>query len=415
MALIGFDYHGMKPTMAVQVGDRVKLGQALFTDKKNPSVSYTAPGAGVVSAIHRGEKRVLQSVVIDLDGDEQLEFARYPADKLATLSAEQVRDNLLQSGLWTALRTRPFSKVPDPESSPSSIFVTAIDTQPLAADPQVVIAEQGEAFQAGLTVLGRLARVFLCKAEGVSLPGEALSGVTAQAFAGPHPAGLPGTHIHFLDPVGAGKSVWNLNYQDVIAIGKLFTTGQLWTERVIALAGPVVEKPRLVRTRLGANLDELAAGQLQPGNNRLISGSVLGGRTAHGAAYLGRYHLQLSCLKEGDQREFLHYLRAGWKSIRCSTCSSPGCSAASALPSPPAPTAAWAMVPVGNYEAVMPLDILPTQLLRYLIVGDTEMAQKLGALELDEEDLALCSYVCAGKYEYGPILRDNLARIEQEG
>ncbi|WP_134604905.1 NADH:ubiquinone reductase (Na(+)-transporting) subunit A, partial [Pseudomonas aeruginosa] len=223
--------------------------------------------------------------------------------------------------------------------------------------------------------------------------------------------------IHFLDPVGAGKSVWNLNYQDVIAIGKLFTTGQLWTERVIALAGPVVEKPRLVRTRLGANLDELAAGQLQPGNNRLISGSVLGGRTAHGAyAYLGRYHLQLSCLKEGDQREFLHYLRAGVEkhsllnvfvsrllggkrfAFTTSTNGSPR-----------------AMVPVGNYEAVMPLDILPTQLLRYLIVGDTEMAQKLGALELDEEDLALCSYVCAGKYEYGPILRDNLARIEQEG
>lgn len=210
---------------------------------------------------------------------------------------------------------------------------------------------------------------------------------------------------------------WNLNYQDVIAIGKLFTTGQLWTERVIALAGPVVEKPRLVRTRLGANLDELAAGQLQPGNNRLISGSVLGGRTAHGAyAYLGRYHLQLSCLKEGDQREFLHYLRPGVEkhsllnvfvsrllggkrfAFTTSTNGSPR-----------------AMVPVGNYEAVMPLDILPTQLLRYLIVGDTEMAQKLGALELDEEDLALCSYVCAGKYEYGPILRDNLARIEQEG
>ena len=201
VALIGFDYHGMKPTMAVQVGDRVKLGQVLFTDKKNPSVSYTAPGAGVVSAIHRGEKRVLQSVVIDLDGDEQLEFARYPADQLATLSAEQVRDNLLQSGLWTALRTRPFSKVPDPESSPSSIFVTAIDTQPLAADPQVVIAEQGEAFQAGLTVLGRLARVFLCKAEGVSLPGEALSGVTAQAFAGPHPAACPA-------PISTSSTRW---------------------------------------------------------------------------------------------------------------------------------------------------------------------------------------------------------------
>ena len=417
VAVVGSDYPGLKPSMEVQVGDRVKLGQLLFSDKKTPGVVVTAPGAGVVAAVHRGEKRVLQSVVIDLDGDEQVSFAAYSAAQLDSLSDGQVRENLQQSGLWTALRTRPYSKVPAVDAVPSSIFVTAIDTQPLAADPVVVIAEQAEAFEAGLKVLTRLARVFLCKADGAQLPGEGLAGVQTEAFAGPHPAGLAGTHIHFLDPVSVAKSVWAIGYQDVIAIGKLFTTGSLWVERVVALGGPAVEQPRLLRTRLGANLDELTAGQLTPGNTRVISGSVFGGRTAHGAyAFLGRYHQQISCLEEGQEREMLHYLRAGVEkhsvlnvfvsrliggklfNFTTTTNGSPR-----------------AMVPVGNYEEVMPLDILPTQLLRALIVGDTEAAQKLGCLELDEEDLALCSYVCAGKYEYGPILRDNLTRIEKEG
>ena len=417
VAVVGFDYHGMKPTMAVQVGDRVKLGQILFTDKKTPGVHFTAPGAGVVSAIHRGERRVLQSVVIDLDGDDELTFAQYSSAELDGIGEAKVRENLQQSGLWTALRTRPYSKVPAVDATPNSIFVTAIDTHPLAADPAVVIAEQAADFEAGLKVLGNLARVFLCKAPESTLPGESLTKVQTEAFAGPHPAGLAGTHIHFLDPVSASKSVWSIGYQDVIAMGRLFTTGRLSVERVVSLAGPVVENPRLVRTRLGANLDELSAGELQPGANRVVSGSLLGGRTAHGAfAYLGRYHQQVSCLREGKEREMLHYMRLGRTkhsvlNIFISKLNA-GKKFAFSTSTNGSPRA---MVPVGNYEAVMPLDILPTQLLRYLIVGDTEMAQKLGALELDEEDLALCSYVCAGKYEYGPILRDNLARIEQEG
>ncbi|WP_312389016.1 Na(+)-translocating NADH-quinone reductase subunit A [Stutzerimonas nitrititolerans] len=417
VAVVGFDYPGMKPTMEVQVGDRVKLGQILFSDKKTPGVHFTAPGAGVVSAIHRGERRVLQSVVIDLEGDDELTFAQYASAELEGIGEARVRENLQQSGLWTALRTRPYSKVPAVDATPNSIFVTAIDTHPLAADPSVIIAEQAEAFEAGLKVLGNLARIFLCKAEGTSLPGENLAQVKIEAFAGPHPAGLAGTHIHFLDPVSASKSVWTIGYQDVIAMGKLFTTGRISVERVVALAGPVVESPRLVRARLGANLDELTAGELQPGANRVISGSVLGGRTAHGAfAFLGRYHQQVSCLREGKEREMLHYLRAGAEKhsvlnifISKLNASKKFAFSTSTNGSP------RAMVPVGNYEEVMPLDILPTQLLRALIVGDTEVAQKLGCLELDEEDLALCTYVCAGKYEYGPILRDNLTRIEKEG
>lgn len=417
VAVIGFDYNGMKPTMHVHEGDRVKLGQVLFEDKKTPGVFYTAPGAGVVKAINRGERRVFQSLVIELDGDEQETFNHYPVEQLSGLTDEQVRENLQKSGLWTALRTRPYSKVPAVDSTPRSLFVTAIDTNPLAADPALVIAEYAEDFKHGLQVLSRLAKIFLCKADGVSLPGEDVAGVQTEAFAGPHPAGLPGTHIHFLDPVSAERTVWQIGYQDVIAVGKLFTTGQLWVERVVSLAGPVVKKPRLVKTRLGANLSELVDGELVDGENRRISGSVFGGRTARNTCdYLGRYHVQVSCLAEGREREVFHYLRAGVNkhsilNIFISklsggkkfafTTSSNG--------------SARAMIPLGNYEAVMPLDILPTQLLRYLIVGDTEMAQNMGCLELDEEDLALCTYVCAGKYEYGPILRENLTRIELEG
>ncbi len=417
VALIGFDYNGMKPTMHVHEGDRVKLGQVLFEDKKTPGVFFTAPGAGVVKEINRGERRVFQSLVIELDGDEQETFNQYPADQLAGLTDEQVRENLQKSGLWTALRTRPYSKVPAVDSTPGSIFVTAIDTNPLAGDPAMVIAEYADDFKNGLQVLSRFAKVFLCKADGVSLPGEDVAGVQTEAFDGPHPAGLPGTHIHFLDPVNATRTVWQIGYQDVIAVGKLFTTGQLWVERVVSLAGPVVKKPRLVKTRLGANLGELVAGELQDGENRRISGSVFGGRTARNTCdYLGRYHVQVSCLAEGREREMLHYLRAGVNkhsilNIFISKLSGGKKFAFNTSSN----GSARAMVPVGNYESVMPLDILPTQLLRSLIVGDTEMAQNLGCLELDEEDLALCSYVCAGKYEYGPILRDNLTRIEVEG
>lgn len=419
VAVIGSDYHGMKPTMAVQVGDKVKLGQLLFTDKKTEGIRYTAPAAGTVSAINRGDRRVLQSVVIEIDGDEAETFTAYPVSELGGLPAETVRDTLNNAGLWTALRTRPYSKVPALDSTPNSIFVTATDTNPLAAQPEIVIREQAEAFVNGVTLLTRLTagKVFVCKAPGADIKVPNLEQVVVKEFGGIHPAGNTGTHIHFLDPVSAQKTVWTIGYQDVIAVGKLFTTGQLFTDRIISLAGPQIERPRLVRTRLGADLDTLVAGQMKAGENRVISGSVFGGRTANGPfRYLGRYHNQVTVLLEGRDRPMLHYMRAGTsfyssmpiyisrlfkgKKYDFTTTTSGG---------------ERAMVPVGAYEKVMPLDILPTQLLRALIVGDTDMAQKLGCLELDEEDLALCTFVCPGKYEYGPILRDNLTLIEKEG
>ncbi len=415
VAVVGPDYIGMKPTMAVAVGDKVRLGDLLFTDKKTPGVRYTAPAAGVVSAVQRGEKRVLQSVVIDVQGDEAVTFDHVSADKLSSLGREKIASTLVESGLWTALRTRPFSKVPALGTTPRSIFVTAMDTNPLAIDPQVAIAEQREAFEQGLTILGQLTdgAVYLCKAPGADIPAGSAS---VKEFGGPHPAGLAGTHIHFIDPVGAERTVWSIGYQDAIAFGKLFTTGKLWTQRVISLAGPQVEKPRLVRTRLGANLAELTAGSLKSGENRIISGSVFGGRTAStGFGFLGRYHNQVSVLEEGRDRPFLHYFRAGFDRHSVMPTYISGLMNKLFPFTTTSNGSMRAMVPVGAYEKVMPLDVLPTQLLRSLIVGDIEVAGQLGALELDEEDLALCTYVCPGKYEFGPILRDNLTRIEKEG
>ncbi|MFH2743350.1 Na(+)-translocating NADH-quinone reductase subunit A [Enterobacter hormaechei] len=419
VAIVGDDYVGMRPAMLVQEGDRVIKGQALFEDKKNPGVMFTAPASGTVVAIHRGERRVLQSVVIQIEGDEKREFARFDAADLATLSHDAVQTQLLESGLWTALRTRPYSKTPVPGTVPAAIFVTAIDTNPLSADPQPLILAERKAFDAGLTVLTRLTpgKVHVCQASGGKLGGHPQGQVAFNEFAGPHPAGLVGTHIHFLEPVSLTKQVWHLNYQDVIAIGKLFTTGELCAERIIAIGGPQATQPRLVRTLLGADLTALLAGETKEGENRIISGSVLSGRHATGPmAWLGRFHLQVSVVLEGREKELFgwvlpgaekysvtrttlgHFLRR--KLFNFSTSTNGG---------------ERAMVPIGNYERVMPLDILPTVLLRDLLAGDTDGAQALGCLELDEEDLALCTYVCPGKYEYGPVLREVLTRIEQEG
>lgn len=421
VAVLGEDFVGIRPVMRVVVGESVRKGQPLFEDKKNPGVVFTAPASGVIDAIHRGERRALQSIIIRTGhgAGEPMKFTRYPADALGTLPRASVEKQLLSSGLWTALRTRPYSKTPAPGSAPAAIFVAAMDTNPLAANPQLIIARWHSMFMAGLTILTRLTdgKVHVCQGWGGTLGGHPASQVTWNIFTGPHPAGLPGTHIHFLEPVSQHKQVWHLNYQDVIAIGKLFIEGELWVDRVIALAGPQVKRPRLIQTQLGASLDALTAGELLDGDNRIISGSVLSGTHATGPkAFLGRFHLQVSVLQEGREKALFGWLMPGrnkfsvtrttlghffkQKRFRFTTETHGG---------------ARAMVPVGSYERVMPLDILPTLLLRDLLVGDTEGAQALGCLELDEEDLALCTYVCPGKYAFGSALRQVLTRIEQEG
>ncbi len=420
VALVADDYIGMKPTMAVAVGDTVKQGSRLFEDKKNRGVWFTSPGCGKVVEINRGAKRAFQSIVIELDGEEEEQFNSYGNADLSGLADHQVRENLLNSGLWTTLRTRPFSKVPCPKSSPHSIFVTAIDTNPLAAHPHLIINENENEFRSGLQILQHLTegKIFLCKEPARVLPVEGLDFIQAEEFDGPHPAGLPGTHIHFLDPVSENKTVWYINYQDVIAMGHLFLTGRLSTERIISLAGPAISNPRLLKTRIGAAIGQITTNELTAGEVRLISGSVLSGRIATDTFnYLGRFDLQVTALLEGREREFMGWQKPGFDKF--SVMRVFASSLFGGIKDIPMTTAVngshRAMVPIGAFEKVMPMDILPTFLLRALMTNNTDQAQALGCLELDEEDLALCTFVCPGKEEYGPILRKCLSTIEKEG
>ena len=439
IALLADDHVGMRPTLHVAVGDEVRRGQLLFEDKKMPGVRYTAPGAGTVVAIERGERRAFHSLVIELSGSErqgrggdQASFGSFSGRHPGGLSGDEVRELLIESGMWTALRGRPFGRVADPRAKPHSIFVAAIDTSPCAPSVDTVLAGAGPAFERGLFAVAKLTDgpVFVCTAPASSLPLPPLDQIRHEEFAGPHPAGTVGVHIHTLDPVDRNKMVWHLGYQDLVTIGKLFETGTLQVERVIALAGPAVKRPRLIRTRVGASTDELVQDELHDlrglpglqgrhdGEHRVISGSVLSGRTATGDVfgYLGRYHQQISVLREGREREFLGWLSPGFNKF--STINTfvskliPGKKYAFTTSTQGSERA---IVPIGMYERVMPMDIMPTFLMRALVVGDVERAEELGCLELDEEDLALCTFVCPGKTEYGPYLREMLTTIEREG
>ena len=425
-ALVAADFVGLRPTMHVAVGDSVRRGQLLLEDKKTAGVRYTAPAAGTVTAVNRGARRALQSVVIELSRaeregrePEQESYRAFTGRHPAGLTPDEVQALLVESGLWVALRARPFGRVAKPEARPHSIFVTAIDTQPLAPSLDVAVTDAA-AFEWGVAAVGRLTDgpVFVCTAPETAIPVPAGERVRHEQFAGPHPAGTVGLHIHTLDPVDRSKTVWHLGAQDVAAVGALFRTGSLDVARVVALGGPPVRRPRLLRTRLGAALDDVLRGELEDVETRAISGSVLAGRAAAGPVhgYLGRYHQQISVLAEGREREFLGWLGPGldkFSAIRTFV--------SALLPrrqlrlTTSTNGSQRAIVPLGTFERVMPLDLMATPLLRALLMDDVDRAEELGCLELDEEDLALCTFVCAGKNDYGPHLRHVLDTLEKEG
>ena len=427
VAVLATDYLGLRPAMQVTVGDGVRRGQVLFEDKKLPGVRHTAPAAGTVRAVHRGDRRVLQSVVIELSraemsgrGPAEATFQSFTGRHPTGLTRDEVVELLTESGLWTSLRARPFGRVAAPETRPHSLFITAVDSDPLAPALDVVMEGKAASFERGLAALTRLTDgpVFVCTERLSPVPVPDLDRVRHEQFSGPHPSGTAGFHIHRLDPVDRQKTVWHIGVQDVVAVGRLFETGALDVSRVVALGGPPVQRPRLLETRVGASIDELLAGELDGVETRQISGSVLSGRAATGdvAGYLGRYHQQISVLEEGRERRFFGWLGPGLNKF--STIST---FVSRLLPGRPirftttSHGSRRAIVPIGMFEKVLPFDLLPTPLLRSLLMRDVERAEELGCLELDEEDLAVCTFVCAGKNDYGPLLRDVLDTIEREG
>lgn len=396
VAVVAGDTRALRPRLAVAEGETVARGALIFEDRAVPGVRHTAPAAGRVVAVHRGARRSVRSVVIELSAGERsgrpevAPLSSFQNVRPSDLAAEAVRDLLVESGLWTALRARPFDRVPPPSSSPRALLVNAMDSEPLAAPPEVVIAAAGDDFQTGLALLAQLMSatahetsaipVFVCAAAARDLPYEVPPGVSLQRFAGPHPAGSTGLHVSRLAPVDRDRAVWTIGYQDVIAIGALARSGVLPVERVVALGGPAMREPRLVRTRLGASLADLVGDRAAAGA-RLISGSALSGRAATDAAtaYLGRFHLQVCALAPAA-----------------------------------APRRGGPVLPLRAYERVFPFAAPPALLLRALAAGDLETAEQLGCLDLAEEDLALCSYVCPAGNDYGAMLRVVLDAIAAE-
>ena len=384
-ALVGVDYPGLRPALAVAEGERVRVGQVLFTDRAHPRIAFVAPLSGRVAAIERGPRRSLSALVIRRDADTTYEGpAKTPVD---TTSPDALRDALLGRGLWSAFRTRPYGRVPAPDARPAAIFVTATDSEPLAPDPRALLAARGADFGRGAELLTLLTDgpVHICQTPGPALVDET-GRIRITRFAGPHPAGLAGTHIQALRPAKPGAEVWTIDCQDVAAIGHLAETGRYDPARIVALAGPRAARPRLLRTVAGASIRELAADEdTGAGPARVLSGSPLSGRDA---AWLGRYHRQVTMIDAAPQIP-RRWRGAGGK---------PG-------PRPIIPTAAL--------ERALPAGFLPVPLIRALAVGDVDAAARLGALELIEEDMALLSALCTSGADYGALLRQVLNTLAE--
>ena len=393
-ALLGRDFPGVRFELLAEQGCPVKAGEALLRDRRRPAIVFTSPISGTLGSINRGPRRALVSVTVNGDGADGAVMFDVPDEP----STDQVRRLMLESGLWPSLRTRPFGHVPDPAGEPKALLVTAIDSEPLAPDPVPVIAAHASEFCRGMDTLAKLTEspLYLCQAGDTDIPVGASRRWRVAGFDGPHPAGLPGTHIHRLCPIGFdGEEAWHIGYQDVIALGRLMTTGRAWLQRVISLAGPAIDDPRLISVPPGAAIDEVVAGELKDGDARVISGSVLSGHIAFGAqAYLGRHHNQITALPEANQEHVLP-----WRKPVFDT----------ALGGEPGP-----LIPTGDFERVAPAGILPVPLLRALLVADVDRARDLGALELVEEDLMLLSYVCPSKTDYGLLLRKVLEQLHKE-
>ena len=409
IAVLGSNYVGLKPTMMVDEGDAVLSGQKLFENKRNLGTFVTAPSSGIVKSINRGDKRKFLSVIIETDNT--LDAIKFDIDHYSNSI-----DFLIDTGALSYFRSRPYNRMPELNTLPSAIFINACDTNPLSIDPHELIKLDQDLFNKGLHFIKSInsnIKTF-CSYQNSNFD-KSIKDVRYSQFSGPHPAGLVGTHIHFLHPVGQNRSVWTISWQEVISLGHLLENKTLRSEKFISIGGPNANDPKILKIKYGSNLLELTAGKILQ-NSRIISGSVLNGHTGEGVMnYLGAFDNQVSVLPDESNDILFNWVM-------------PGLKLHSKLP---VFLSSWikpkefkfnvsmnggnrAIVPVASYQEIMPLNILTTQLLKSLVTFDIELGEKLGVLELAPEDLALASYVCPSKYDYQSILDSNLEKMYEE-
>ncbi|MDO9339763.1 MAG: Na(+)-translocating NADH-quinone reductase subunit A [Bacteroidales bacterium] len=411
------DFPGLTPKLNVKPGDKVLAGTPLFHDKIHPEILFTSPVSGEVLSITRGDRRKLLEIVVEKEGDEFIDFGKSDP---ASLSREKIKETLLISGLWPAVRQRPYHIVAHPSDVPKAIFISGFDTAPLAPDYNFIMDNSSATlFRSGISVLkkltdGKINLVLNGKGGSSELLKKAAE-VEISHFSGPHPAGNVGVHIHHLNPINKGEIVWFVNLQDVIAIGRLFEEGIYNHERIIALTGSEVLHPQYYKVHSGASISALVKDNVKMGNLRYISGNVLTGSRIEPDGYLGYYDSQVTVIPEGDYYEFFGWMMPGINKFSFSK------TFASSL----IPRKSYsldtnlhggerAFVMTGQYEKVVPMDIYPMQLLKAILAEDIDLMENLGIYEIAEEDFALCEFICPSKIEIQSIVRKGLDLMIKE-
>lgn len=416
-ALKPTDFTGIFPKLLLKDGAKVKAGTAVFYDKYNDAVKFTSPVSGTIQAINRGPKRVIEEIVIKPDGNQ--EYETFNKSDPQDLDAQQIRENLLESGLWPAIRRRPFNVIARPEDEPKAIFVSAFDSHPLAPDLNFIVSGKGEEFQTGLDALSKLTsgKVHLnvnAKDKNSGVFNNAKN-VQINEFQGPHPAGNVGTQINKIDPINKEDVVWHVNVQDIIMMGRLFLTGKYDATKTVALTGSEVKKPQYYKLISGASIEPLVKDNLLNEHVRYISGNVLTGDKIYDKGYIGYYDQQVSVIPEGDHYEFFGWAAPGFNKFSTSrtyfSWLRPGKKYRIDTNLKGGPRA---LVMTGYYEKVFPLDIFPMQLLKSIIIEDIEEMEKLGIYEIAPEDFALCEFIDTSKTEIQSIVRDGLETARKE-
>jgi len=418
VAVQPIDFRGLRPAMKVKAGDIVKRGTILFVDKQRPEVLFRSPAAGTVRDVVRGERRAIQRVIIDVAADTAEAFKSYTPEEVKAFSGEQAREVLLNAGLWPSIRQRPFSKIADPEVTPKAIFVSAVDTAPLQAETDMLLDGQLKEFQLGIHLLSKLTtgRIHLSVSSKTKAVFASITGVDLHEFSGPHPAGNIGVQMHHIDRIKAGDKAWYISPRHVAKIGQFLSRGEYPSGKTYALTGSELEKPHYVAATEGALVRDLLDLKTPPAKRRIISGNVLTGTKTTLDGYVGFYDDMLTVIPELSGRRFFGWLTLGLNANSFWPMYLSKLSPKKKL----APTTDMngeerAFVSTGEYEKLVPMDVLPVHLCKAILVEDIELMEQLGIYEVAPEDLALCTYICPSKIEFGDIISKGIAIMEKEG
>ena len=414
-ALCPDDFTGVTPKVVVKEEQMVKAGEPLFIDKNHPEVKFVSPVSGKVTLVERGARRKVLSVRVAAEGNEVVEFGK---KSVASLSGAQVKEALLEAGLFAFFKQRPYDVVPSPEVAPRAIFVSAFDSQPLAPEFEYVLNGQEADFQTGLDALAKMAPTYLgVSAKQTSAALKEAKGVTVTVFDGPHPAGNVGVQINHTAPVNKGEVVWTLGAEEVIFIGRLFNKGQVDLTRTIAVAGSEVKTPAYARVKVGAQIASVLKGRLAEGKNlRIVNGNVLTGDKSSLEGFVGAHATELTVIPEGDNvHEMLGWIMPRFDQYSTSrSCFSWLLGKKEYTLDARVKGGERHMIMSGEYDRVFPMDIMPEYLVKAIIAGDIDRMEALGIYEVAPEDFALCEFVDSSKLELQRIVREGLDALRKE-